>query len=69
MPILLLYVGLGAVAIVLGVLFYLRARASRRGLRCPQCGEYVRIELMDTDQRCTTCGAPLEVTGDIHAQP
>ena len=37
------------VLIVLGVLFYMRAVASRKGLRCPQCGEYMRIELMDED--------------------
>ncbi len=57
-----------AVLIVLGVLFYMRAVASRKGLRCPQCGEYMRIELMDDPQRCNTCGAPMEETGETHAQ-
>ena len=69
MEVILIYAVIGAVFGVVAVLLYARARASRRGLRCPQCGEYVRIELMDADQRCTTCGTPLEVTGDTHAQP
>ena len=61
------FLGIAAL-IVLGVLFYLRAVASRRGMRCPQCGEYMRIELMDTAQRCNTCGAPMETTEERHAQ-
>ena len=56
------------VVVVLAIAFYLRAVASRKGLRCPQCGEYMRIELMDTPQRCNTCGAPMEETGETHAQ-
>jgi hypothetical protein len=65
----LLYVGVPCLLLVLGVLFYSRARSSRRGMRCPNCGEYVRIELMDADQRCNTCGVPLKTTGETHAQP
>ena len=69
MEVVWIYAVVGAVIGVLAVLLYARARASRQGLKCPQCGEYVRIELMDANQRCNTCGAPLEVTGDTHAQP
>ena len=59
-----------ALIAALAIAFYLRARASRKGLRCPQCGEYMRIELMEArNQRCNTCGAPLEVTEETHAQP
>ena len=68
MLVVLIYVALGVLALVLGILFYLRARGSRRGLRCPQCNEYMRVELMDTNQRCNTCGAPLKATGETHAQ-
>lgn len=57
-----------AIVVVLGLLFYLRARASRKGLRCPKCNEYMRIELMDTPQRCNTCGTPLDITEETHAQ-
>ncbi len=43
---------------VLALLFYLRAANSRRTYTCPQCGERVRVELMDASS-CNMCGAPL----------
>ena len=69
MGVLFVYLIVGGGVLLLALLLYMRSRASRRGLKCPQCGEYVRIELMDANQRCSVCGAPLEMTGDTHAQP
>lgn len=66
---LVVYVAIPIVLVVLGVLFYQRSRASRMGLRCPACNEYMRIELMSENQRCNTCGAPLRPTEENNAQP
>lgn len=61
---------IGGVIGAIAVLLYARSVASRKGMRCAQCGEYMRIELMSADnQRCNTCGAPLDVTEERHAQP
>jgi len=63
------YVVIPIALVMLGVLFYLRARASRQGMRCPNCNEYIRLELMDRNQRCATCGTPMVPTEEKHAQP
>ncbi len=55
---LLIYGGIGTVLVVLGVVFYMRAVSSRKFYVCPECGERVRVELMEA-ARCNTCGAPL----------
>ncbi|MAE63776.1 MAG: hypothetical protein CMJ18_05845 [Phycisphaeraceae bacterium] len=59
MEIFLIYGGVIVVLVVLGILFYLRAVASRRRMRCPQCGETVQVELMEASH-CSSCGAPLK---------
>ena len=55
---LLILFGIVLVVVVLGVLFYLRAAASRKLYKCPQCGEMVEVELMKASH-CNHCGAPL----------
>lgn len=59
MEVLLIYAAVLAGLIVLGVLFYLRAVASRKHYRCPQCGERMTTELMSASH-CNMCGAPLK---------
>lgn len=60
---------IGGAVVLIVILLYMRAVGSRKGLRCKQCGEYMRIELMSAEgQRCNTCGAPLDVTEERHAQ-
>ncbi len=56
--ILLLYAGIGAVVVLVGVLLYLRSAASRKRYCCPQCGEQVAVELMKAGH-CNVCGVPL----------
>ena len=51
-----------AFVILLAVLFFLRAVASRKQYRCPQCGEAVKTELMSASH-CNMCGAPLKQEG------
>ena len=65
---LLIYLGIGVVVILLGILFFLRAFASRKTYRCPQCGEEIRVELMHASH-CNTCGADLEMTERRHVEP
>ena len=55
---LLIYGGILAAVVLLGLLFYVRAVVSRRAYRCPQCGEEARVELMSASH-CNHCGAPL----------
>jgi hypothetical protein len=57
--VLLAYALIGALLVVLAVVFFLRARGSRRHYTCPQCGERVMVELMRAGN-CNMCGAPLE---------
>jgi DNA-directed RNA polymerase subunit RPC12/RpoP len=59
------YALLGLGALVLAVLLYVRAMASRTVYRCPQCKELINVELMQA-RRCNTCGAPLSYPGREH---
>lgn len=54
----LIYTGIGGVVVAAGVIFYVRAVASRKTYRCPNCGEEVRVELMEASH-CNHCGSPL----------
>jgi hypothetical protein len=54
----LLYAGGFLVIAFLAILFYMRAVASRRRYRCPNCGEEFRVELMQAGH-CNFCGTPL----------
>lgn len=45
------------------VFLYLRSVLSRRGYRCPHCGERLSVELMQATF-CNVCGAPLRVEDD-----
>lgn len=56
--VLLIYGLIGAAFVTLAVLFWLRSYGSRRTRKCPQCGEEVTTELMES-KRCNTCGAAL----------
>jgi hypothetical protein len=58
-----MYVVLGGILVLLGLLFFLRSFGSRRTRRCPQCGEEVTTELM-TATRCNTCGAAFDGRGN-----
>lgn len=42
-----------------GILFYYLAVRSRKTYTCPECGESVRVELMET-ARCGMCGSLLK---------
>jgi hypothetical protein len=52
------YAGIGAVVLLVGIIFYLRSVASRKRYCCPQCGEQLQVELMKAEH-CNMCGAPL----------
>ena len=54
----LIYAGIGGVIVAAGVIFYVRAVASRKTYRCHNCGEEVRVELMEASH-CNHCGTPL----------
>ncbi|MCP4346662.1 MAG: hypothetical protein GY795_14190 [Desulfobacterales bacterium] len=47
------------IVIVFGGFFYYLAVRSRKTYRCPECGESVRVEHMET-ARCGMCGSLLE---------
>ena len=49
--------------IILGIIFFLRANASRKVYRCPECGESFKVELM-TAQNCKSCGTPVKLSDD-----
>ena len=59
--------GIGLAVVGLGIVFYLRAVASRKVYNCPQCGEVVRVELMRASH-CNHCGAPLRISETNDAQ-
>ena len=65
--VLAVYGGIGLLLVGLGVVFYLRAVASRKTYACPQCGEVVRVELMRASH-CNHCGTPLNRTETNHAE-
>lgn len=52
------YAVVGTVGLVLAVLLYARALASRRRVVCASCGETVRME-HDRVRHCPSCGAQL----------
>ena len=54
----LFYGVVGAVVVAAGVVFYLRAAASRKQYCCPQCGERFGVELMKASH-CNVCGTPV----------
>ncbi|MDM8549360.1 hypothetical protein QUF72_04745 [Desulfobacterales bacterium HSG2] len=45
--------------IALSVVFYFLAVRSRKTYKCPECGESVRVEQMET-ARCGMCGSLLK---------
>jgi len=45
--------------IVLAVVFYFLAVRSRKTYKCPECGESVQVEHMET-ARCGMCGSLLK---------
>ena len=49
--------------VIFVVIFFLRARASRKVYRCPECGESFRVELMKA-QNCKSCGTPVKLSDD-----
>ena len=59
----IIFFGLLGIFIVLGVIFYLRAVASRKVYRCPECGESFKVELMKA-QNCKSCGTPVKLSDD-----
>ncbi len=51
-----------SLVIVVPVVLYLFAAASRKSYRCPQCGEQITAEYLDA-KHCNMCGAPLNQEG------
>ncbi len=45
--------------IPIAILLYYLAVRSRKTYRCPECGEEIETEHMETS-RCNICGAPLK---------
>ncbi len=59
------YGGGGTLVVVLGILFYLRSRASRKSYRCPECGEWFEQAEHLEARNCNVCGSSLnEVKSD-----
>lgn len=58
MLIIFLYGIIFAAVAVFALLFYMRSVESRKSYVCPQCGEKLRVELMNASH-CNMCGAPL----------
>ncbi len=52
----------GGLVLGFGIVFFLRAMESRKTYACPQCGERVRVELMEA-AHCNSCGATLQQQG------
>jgi rRNA maturation endonuclease Nob1 len=52
----------GGLVLGFGIVFFLRAIDSRKWYVCPQCGERIRVELMEAGH-CNTCGAELQREG------
>lgn len=64
MPLLLL-----PILVVLGILFYIFAAASRNSYVCPECGEeFAKMEYMNAMQ-CNMCGASLDKIEEISDNP
>lgn len=59
----MIFFGFLGLLIILGVFFFLRAVASRKVYRCPECGESFRVELMKA-QNCKSCGTPVKLSHD-----
>lgn len=55
----LIWLGVPLAVLMIGVLLYVFSVLSRKGYRCPKCGERVNVEYMEA-KRCGMCGAPLE---------
>lgn len=49
---------LAILAVVAAICFYFAVR-SRKSYRCPECGEKIRVEHMET-ARCGMCGSQLQ---------
>jgi ribosomal protein S27AE len=47
------------VLIILSVIFYYFSVRSRKKYKCPECGEFVNVEYMETT-RCGMCGSLLK---------
>ena len=56
--VLALYGAIGAILLVLAIVFYSRSVASRKRYCCPKCGEQISVELMSAGH-CNVCGTPL----------
>lgn len=55
----LIVLGLVLIGLLIAVMLYVFSVLSRKGYRCPKCGERVNVEYMEA-KRCGMCGAPLE---------
>ena len=47
-----------SLVIVIPLVLYLFAAASRKSYRCPKCGEQITAEYLEA-KHCNMCGAPL----------
>ncbi len=56
--VLVFYIAVVAVIVGFGILFYYFSVRSRKTYACPECGESVRVEHMET-ARCGMCGSLL----------
>lgn len=57
------YTAIGIPIVIVSVIVYQRAIATRKFYKCPNCGETFRTELMDA-KCCKVCGTYLENTDD-----